>query len=491
MVDYTGKSRANEAFISMLAGYQVYKAKSSSSPIEINKYKTSKAFVDLKIPRYFKEDESAILNLYVGNRTYYKSVPPRALGVVSDSTHRNVSRNFKKQKYSGNRIMQGFFPRMVKRLEEDGDKIMIGDRSISTPSERIQAISKDKPQVRNPNNISGADPVDVMHKGKAYQVTFSPIERGQHHGIYGKGHTAMINDFRKYEKEDLSEKQLDKKKAKRALNYFRDRVVVFNRAMKQMQHEPLKGKMTAQDTSALRADILRAGGGQMKSFQGFRIQNRRGFNKMAGNVTGFFNKTAANFVRTALGAQNFAAYTAGATYTFPLSRAESDRYKFVHLGNFQIHSNRGFIQFNKRALRHAEVVQGHDSLSAQLAVDLGAKSEYEVASKMFHAQIASEAKVEGDKTQMMKLISTNAAGAKSKTRWYPSIDLVHADKQLSKWLSTNGVKRVKKWFRKYTANNDNTMSKALGPKRSFEVGEETFWALPYLSFADYDIRRFD
>ena len=142
-------------------------------------------------------------------------------------------------------------------------------------------------------------------------------------------------------------------------------------------------------------------------------------------------------------------------------------------------------------MRHAEVVQGHDSLSAQLAVDLGAKSEYEVASKMFHAQIASEAKVEGDKTQMMKLISTNAAGAKSKTRWYPSIDLVHADKQLSKWLSTNGVKRVKKWFRKYTANNDNTMSKALGPKRSFEVGEETFWALPYLSFADYDIRRFD
>ena len=164
----------------------------------------------------------------------------------------------------------------------------IGSRAISTPSERIEALG-DKQLMMNNSTERGkqesADPVDVMHKGRGYQVTFTPLTSADHHGLYGAGHKAMMDDFAKYKNQNLTEDELDDKRAKRALSYFRDRVVVFNRAMKQIQKIPLKGPMTKQDTSRLRQSILQAGGGRMKTFQGFQVENRRGFNKMAGNVT--------------------------------------------------------------------------------------------------------------------------------------------------------------------------------------------------------------
>ena len=483
------ESRAGDAFITMLAGYQVYKSKSRSSRIEIARERTSQARSVNEIPAYYLDKGSVVKNLYVGNRIFYKYVPSNELDdKVSNSIHRTVRGVFASKGYKGDDILKSFFPNLVSKLKEDGNKIQIGSRAISTPSERMSAIGL--PEGPERAKQSAADPVDVIHEGKGYQVTFSPLTQADHHGVYGAGHKAMMDDFAKYKNENLTQDELDNKRAKRALSYFRDRLTVFNRAMKQIQNVPLKAAMTAQDTSALRQDILQAGGGRMSTFKGFQVENRRGFNRMAGNVTGFFNQSAANFVRTALGSQNFGAYTAGVTYTFPLSKSPADAFKFVHLGNFQLHDRAGYIQFNRRALNHSEVVKGHDSLSAQLAASLSRQTEYSVAGNQFHAQVAAEAKVAGDSTQYMKLMSTNAAGAKSRTRWYPSIDLVHANKQMSKFLRNEGTKMVERWFKSYTSKGDTKFSRALGRRRNFDVKGQQFWALPYLSFADYDERRF-
>jgi len=483
------ESRAGQAFITMLAGYQVYKSKSKSSPIEIARERTAQARSVNEIPAYYLNKGSVVKNLYVGNRIFYKYVPSSALDdKVSDSVHRQVRGVFRSAGYKGDNILQNFFPNLVSKLKEDGNKIPIGSAAISTPSERMTAIGMPAGEERTRQDA--ADPVDVIHEGKGYQVTFSPLTQADHHGIYGAGHKAMMDDFAKYKNQNLTSDELDNKRANRALGYFRDRLTVFNRAMKQMQNIPVKKTLTAQDTSRLRRDILKAGGGRMKSYQGFQVENKRGFNKMAGNITGFFNKSAASFVRTALGSKNFGAYRAGVTYTFPLSKSPADAYKFVHLGNFQLHTRMGFIQFNKQALRSAEVVRGHDSLSAQLAASLSGQTEQSVASNQFAAQVASEAKVTGDSTQYMKLTATNAAGARSRTRWYPSIDLVHANKQMSKFLKNEGMKTVERWFKSYTSKGDTKFSKALGRRKNFNVKGQQFWALPYLSFADYDERRF-
>ena len=483
------ESRAGQAFITMLAGYKVFKSKSRSSPVEIDKERTAQARSVNEIPAYYLSGGSAVKNLYVGNRIFYKYVPNFELDAnVSNSVHRDVRGVFRSAGYTGDGILQSFFPNLTSKLKEDGNRIAIGSAAISTPSERMEAIGM--PAGTERARQDAADPVDVIHEGRGYQVTFSPLTQADHHGLYGAGHKAMMDDFARYKNQNLSENEIDDKRAKRALGYFRDRVSVFNRAMKQIQNVPIKGTMTAQDTSRLRRDILQAGGGRMKTFQGFQVENTKGFNKMAGNVTGYFNSAAANFVRTALGAQNFGAYSAGVTYTFPLSKSPADAYKFVHLGNFQLHSRAGFVQFNKRALRHSAVVEGHDSLSAQLAASLSGHTEQSVAANQFHAQVASEAKVAGDSTQYMKLMATNAAGARSRTRWYPSIDLVHANKQMSKFLKTQGIKTVERWFKRYTSTGDTKFSKALGRRRNFNVKGQQFWALPYLSFADYDERRF-
>ena len=115
-----------------------------------------------------------------------------------------------------------------------------------------------------------------------------------------------------------------------------------------------------------------------------------------------------------------------------------------------------------------------------------------MAGNQFHAQVASEAKVEGE-TRYMSMVNAERAGgtvAKFSKRIYPSIDLVAANKQMSMFLKTFGVKRVKNWFKSYTNRNDSKFVDSLGDKKNIMVDNKKFWALPYISFADYDERRF-
>ena len=184
-------TRAGDAFITMLAGYQVYKSKSfSGSSILIGKEKTAQARSASLIASYYiykdkDKKTKPVKNMYVGNRTFYKYVDDRDLDIVSDLVHRNVRTTFRGKKYKGDKILQNFFPDLTNRLKQDGDKIAIGSAAISTPSERLEALGDKQLMMNNSTErgkMESADPVDVMHKGRGYQVTFSPLTAADHHG---------------------------------------------------------------------------------------------------------------------------------------------------------------------------------------------------------------------------------------------------------------------------------------------------------------------
>tara|TARA_R100001443_G_scaffold2818_3_gene9306 strand:+ start:548 stop:2008 length:1461 start_codon:yes stop_codon:yes gene_type:complete len=484
-------SRANEAFITMLAGYQLFKPKTKNSNIYLDKRRTSSSTTSGKgLPVNLWYNESVGKHregLYVGNRIFFKYADP--VGSVNKKTDLEARRTLQSgQGLRGDTILNNFFPEMIARLKTDGLKIPLpkDEKGVSAASERMAPIGLGVREQRQ--EFAGADPVDVVFNKKGYQTSFTALTASDHHGLYGRGHDAMVQDFKSYTNRPRAEKH--QAMGNRALSYYKDRLLVWNRAMKQAQGKALK-KPTASTANRIRNQIAQMGGG-MSNYRGFQIANTRGFRQMAGNVTGYINKTAASFIRTALGKKNFGNYSQGVTYAFPLSRSKEDRYVNVHLSYFKLFNNKGFIQFDRNALNKATIIGGHDAMSATLAAGLSEQNEYSVAANQFHAQIASEAKVEGE-TRYMSMVNAERAGgtvAKFSKRIYPSIDLVAANKQMSMFLKTFGVKRVKNWFKSYTNRNDSKFVDSLGDKKNIMVDNKKFWALPYISFADYDERRF-
>lgn len=500
------QTRAGQAFISMLAGYQLY-APRDDSQIKINHVRTSSSTtsgMEIPVTQWWRQDSEGWGKsnpreaLYVGNLIYYKYAEP--VSTVSNKTEFNAIGEFRSSNLDGGPIFERFFPEMVARLKQAGHKIPLPgeEKGVSTPSERMGAIGAPISAPRK--DPRDADPIDVIHKKQAYQVTFTALTTKGHHGLYGKAFDAMKADFARYRNMNLTTAARHQMMANRALQYFQGRLVTWNRAMAQMQvgrkrgyDSGAKGSRGALGAESLRMSLLQAGGGadaMRRLVYGFRVLNRRGFNQIAGNPTGFFGRTAADFVRTALGRFNFQRYRRGVIYTFPLSDNPQDRFKHVHLGLFKLFSRNGMIQFDQRALNMARVVTGFDSLSSIMGSDLRHQTEHSVTANQFAAQVASEAKVTDTSTRFMTLQTTQAAGALSglKKRMYPHIDIIHANKQMSNHLKKFGVKKVKRWFKSYLNKSDSKLSQALGRRKNFRVNNRTFWALPYLSFADYETR---
>ena len=176
-----------------------------------------------------------------------------------------------------------------------------------------------------------------------------------------------------------------------------------------------------------------------------------------------------------------AEFGAGVTYTFQLSQ-----YNYAHISKFKMLTKPNF-HFDRAALNKALVVEGHTELSGLLAIDSANLDEQAVAMNQFHSQIAYETSKTDDLTETMSI--QNQATSKlisGSGRVYPSIDLVHADKDFSKYIRDTVVPTIEDEFKKASRGN---VGKKLGSRKSIHIDGKTFWALPYLSIADYDIRR--
>ena len=480
-------SRANEAFISMLAGYQIFKPKTHSNKQQFLKAKTARTTTaqDFNIANYYISNPSGgsfrQTSKYLGNVNLIKYTSP--VGSVGADTANKARTLLASPAYGGANILSGILNELYPKAITAGDTIPI-DKEVTSPAEQpigILGERDSRPQQKHPLGEKYADPIDIKYNDKNYQVTFTALDSTrEHHSIHGIGRKDMLSRFKDIDKMDRTKRAKDRMKGKEALNFFKSSIKGWNKTLRKLQSSKVTGQNRGE---VLRRDIrLATSKGSPK--MNFSLLSKRGMVGAARLATTEFTKQAGQISRTLLSDFNFDKDT---IYTFPLSK--DNPYVYVHIFNFRMIDTAKGFQFDESALQHSKIVYGHTELSNQLALDSN-MSEYQVAGNQFAAQIAARAKVASDNITVGQITATNAAKAVASghANVYPSIDMIAADKQLSKWLKTEGMRRIEKSFKSFTKSYSG--SKHLNDYKPLNVGSTSFWAMPYISFADYDIERF-
>lgn len=480
-------TRAGDAFISMLAGYQLYKPKSYNNKPLFRRIRTARTTTgqDYDIANYYiKNKEGGSFrqtSKYVGNINLIKYTTP--VGTVGSETAIEARSKLSSPMYGGADILSNILNQLYPQAIKAGDTVPI-DAKITSPAEQPIGIFSERdsrPSQAHPLGARYADPIDIKYNNKHYQVTFTALDATrEHHGIHGVGRKDMLKTFKDIDNLDKSKRAKDNMKGKEALNYFKSSVVGWNRVLRKLQRQPKMNKYTGEH---LRRDIktLTSKGSPT---QNFSIVSREGLKGANRRVSTEFTKEAGRIARTLLSDFNFAKST---VYTFPLSK--NNPYVYVHIYNFRMTRNLQGFQFDTGALQHSKIVYGHTELSNEIALNSNT-SEYNVAGNQFAAQMAARAKVASKDITIGQITATNAAKtvASGYSNVFPSIDILAADKQLSKWLKTSGMKRIEKEFKSFA--NTYKGQQHIPDYKPLEAKNTTFWAMPYISFADYDIERF-
>jgi hypothetical protein len=475
-----GKQLSKDAFISIMAGYHSFYPKGVNNRPLLDKYETAAAYSSkeqgVTLYKYGTEESNQERKgLFVGNRVYYKYLPKT--GLITSKLDKQIR---SQGVANGSEILRNFIPDLTARMEQGVQRKLKVDK-VPSPSEQMSSIGG-KAQKAGSGVKGAAQPVDVSMGKEHYQITFSKLSDLGQHGVYGKAGRRLREDIRKLEAQygssDKKNKKTLQKIADKGLRYFQNRLKVWNSQMAHIQK--LTGATTGKELRVDMDDIAKYGVNFNRGRYGnYGFQVNQGFKNMAGKPTGYFNKNAGNITRTALG--NMAEFGTGVTYTFQLSQ-----YNYAHISKFKMLTKPNF-HFDRAALNKALVVEGHTELSGLLAIDSANLDEQAVAMNQFHSQIAYETSKTNNLTETMseqtQATSTLLSGS---TRVYPSIDLVHADKDFSKYIRDEVVPTIEDEFKKASRGN---VGKNLGSRKSIHIDGKTFWALPYLSIADYDIRR--
>lgn len=478
MLTNRGKQLSKDAFISVMAGYHSFYPKGVNNRPLLNKYTTaspySSAEQGVTLYKYGTEDSNQERKgLFVGNRIYYKYLPKT--GLITSKLDKQIR---SQEVADGSEILRNFIPDLTARMEQGVQRKLKVDK-VPSPAEQMSSIGG-KAQKAGSADKGAAQPVDVSIGKEHYQITFSKLSDLGQHGVYGKGGRRLREDIQKleakYGSSDKKNKKILQKIADKGLHYFRNRLKVWNSQMAHIQKKFPTHSKTAEGlrgTMHYVSKLGTLGGGDY----GFQVN--QGFRNMAGKPTGYFNQNAGNITRTALG--NMAEFGTGVTYTFQLSQ-----YNYAHISRFKMLTKPNF-HFDRTALNKALVVEGHTELSGKLAIDSANLDEQGTAMNQFHSQIAYETSKTGDLTETMSIQNQATSKLLSGTgRVYPSIDLVNADRDFSKYIKDTVVPTIEDEFKKASRGN---VSRNLGSRKSIHIDGKTFWALPYLSIADYDIRR--
>ena len=327
----------------------------------------------------------------------------------------------------------------------------------------------------------GAGPVDIQNRFGSQQVTVQRLNEVGHHGIYGTGGDTLktrIDAIRAQASPDgMTDKDLQRI-ADEGLSYFRGRLPQWNTVLAKIQ--PADGK-----ESTLRSYIHRSTKGAGTGFFDAQAQGLRGM--MAG-TSGFFHKGAAALTQTALG--NMPQFGKGVSYSFTV-----DAFKHAVLQKFVMGNKGGIFQWDVNALNKANIVEGYMATDEQYKVIGGYGSKYDVASRRAFAQTAYRANKNVETTEIMK-IRTAATGSLSTTskNLLPHIDMLHADKQLARYIKkgliTEMQKTTKKDAKSFTKQIIGSPEEIAGV---LDRGSNSAlaWAAPYVGFSDYTYEAFE
>jgi len=479
-----GRTMSSDAFISIMAGRHIFKPKTDSQPSSIGKKLSPTPFSSpVLLYRYGEKGKwSEREGFYVGNRIYYKYF--NGVGYVSTDVDKSLKQGFDYSNIGGGEeILQNAIPDFLKRMEQ-GVKMKIRPDKVPSPSEQT---GKGEFMIQQAPTKGGgsANPVDITtFGGDHYQVTFQKLSDANQHGIYGNAGKRLNADIRKleakYNTATTKKRGILQKMANKGLRYFQNRLIVWNKQMAHIQKHFPTHTGTAKGLRGTMDYVSRLGK-QATGTYGFGLppESTRAFNRMRGKPTGYFTENAGKITRTALG--NMSEFGGrGGTYTFQLTD-----YAYTHLSKFKMLSDPRF-RWDTRALNKALVVQGHTELAGLLASDSINLDEQGIAMRQFHGQIAyetskSDKDIKSMTVQNQLTSSMNTAGG----RIYPSIDLVAADENFAKYVRDTFVPIVEDEFKR----SSQKLDRRLGEGKSFTHKRRKFWALPYLSIADYDIRR--
>lgn len=479
-----------EEIVSVLTGYQRFFAKGSSKFKVYNKrlpFSERFRMYNIAYSTGAIEPRDAV---YIGNHVAAYYYPERNVGTITPRQEKALT-NFFVGKYPAKAARN--LQKMVgdvqnKNFDSVGvQNVPAGEEQMATFDSSVSG-AYNVPLKRTPGQ---AQPVDIRGDFKAagrfkdtsgFQVTVSRLDQAGHHGIYGAGGMELSKQIQEIRMEGGADQH--DKIAKAGLRYFKGRLPQWNAALARIQKHDRKRGIRNRTTAGLRSKIagLTADGG------GISIgQAQEHFKDMMASSTGFFGGSAAQITQTALGNADFFTGT-GVSYTFTI-----DPYAHAVLQNFRMHRRGGGkIRWDEGALKHAFAVKGLMATDEYFKLTGAVQRQNDAGVKRVHAQTMTRANRNAHTTQIGVSQSANLGDLRTRSgRFYSTIDLYHADKDMSHLIK----KELIPFFRKEYAKDIKTFTKQyIGTPERIEAGFSTpmfkAWAAPYLALTDYSYEAF-
>lgn len=462
--------------ISALAGYQQFFPRQASPLEKVGNINTRQATTEsIKLYSSNKQDVSGF---YIGNHIIYKYYEPTGDLTEDEAFQMRLafasSFNDDGKKLLQNVIQRAGYDSSGKAFKIAVDKVPAAEEQGRAVGGRAAGTAVGK---------GGAQPVDIRSGFGNFEVTTSRLDKVGHHGIYGQEGLKLQEKIKqvrlRFEGNKKNDKKMYQEIANEGFNYFKTRMGTWNKALMKMQDKK-------RYTSALKvrkdlANIVKGGGGiSIGTAMG------DGLNRALGFTTGFFNKGAAELTLHALGNMREYSPRQGVSYSFAI-----DEFKHAILQQFVLGGGKGKpYQWKTSRLKKelTEVITGFAATDAKFALSGKFGSDIDVATRRAHAQTAYRANRTNVSTKTNTVITGNAGALTTNSgRLYPSIDMIHADRELARNIKKILIPRIKKQAKKA---NKQFSSEFLGPSKPFNFSDKTGWAAPYVAFTDYAFEAF-
>jgi len=459
----------DQPIISILSGYQRYIGRRNNHKVDIFSRKSGRTEL---YNLYKVYGRGATKGSYIGNHMMISHYSP--VGYISETQSTKLDAAFVGQFAQKSQNTLGKITNHYKSGKAF-KKIKVS--RVPAAEEQTKAVGGTIPKKEHKH----AQPVDIQNKFGNQQVTVSRLnEKYAHHGIYGTGGDNLksrIESIRAQASPDgMTDRDLQRV-ADAGLQYFQGRLPQWNTILSKIQ--PADGK-----ANTLRSYIHRS---TKVAGTGFFDAQAQGLKGMMAGSSGFFHEGAAALTQTALG--NMKQFGKGVSYSFTI-----DPFKHAVLQKFIMQNKNGKFQWDVQALNKASVVEGYMSTDEQYRVIGGYSSKYDAASRRAFAQTAYRANKDVETTEIMKM-HTAATGALGKNKnLLPHIDMLHADKQLARYIKNGLIKDMQKT----TKEDAKSFSKQIMgvPEEILGVldrgsNSALAWAAPYVGFSDYSYEAFE
>ena len=417
-----------------------------------------------------------VRGFYIGNHIISKQYSP--VGTLPISKAQDLNKVFV-NKFSGRGA--GIIQRYASQLSpafQGNTAEAIKLSGADAMEEQSKAVGGKTPRAGG-SRAQKVDLVGVPNMGNI-QVTTQRLDKINHHGIYGKRGQELVDNIKTIRKkfkgkvgeEDVMHEQI----ANEGLNYFKKRIPSWNKALMSFQ-ENKKYRSGVSLRTAVHETLSKKGGVNTLPLDEVALR------RVAGKSTEFFGVGAGQLVKQALGNMRyFGQAGGGVSYSYTINP-----YTFAVISKFLMLDNP--YQFKVGALNSAEVVEGYTATDEAFSTLSGNGSGVDVAMKRAFAHTAHRVNKHAATTETGALNKAQTGDlATSSGRLYPSVYLVHADKNMAKFIKKGLIpqiiKDVKSQSKKFTGDR-------LGNSIPFFFGQGlTGWAAPYLSIADAEFELF-